>query len=146
MAAWNPLQAYNLGVPANDNLATVRRYLEAIESKVPVEELLGFFSPDAVVEEKPNRLKPNGCHSGVAEMKGAYERGRQIMAWQRYDVRSALAEGDVVAIELVWMGQLAAAVGHLQSGAEMRAQCAMFFEFLDGKILRQRNYDCYDSF
>lgn len=139
-------QTYNLVVPANNNLTFVNRYLQAISAKVPLEDLLSFFSPDAVVEELPNRLKPNGYRSGVTEMKSAYERGRQIMAWQRYDVRSALAEGDVVAIELVWTGQLAVAVGHLQPGAEMRAQCAMFFKFRDGKILSQRNYDCYDPF
>lgn len=133
-------------MPANENLATVRRYLQAISANVSVEEIVRFFSPDVVQEEMPNRLKPQGGRCGLAEMRQAYERGRQIMASQRYDVQSAIAEGDWVAIEMVWTGKLAAAVGHLPPGAEMRARCAIFFEFQDGKILRQRNYDCFDPF
>ncbi|WP_263368161.1 nuclear transport factor 2 family protein [Edaphobacter bradus] len=138
--------SYNLPVSANDNLASVRRYLKAISSNVPVEDLLSFFSPLVVQEEMPNRLKPHGGRGGLAEIQLAYERGRQIMASQQYDVQSSVAEGDMVAVEVVWTGRLAMAVGHLQPGAEMRAQCAFIFEFQDGKILRQRNYDCFDTF
>jgi ketosteroid isomerase-like protein len=138
--------AYNSTVSTTDNLSVVRRYLEAISSKVPVEELVGFFSPDIVFEEMPNRLKPQGGRSGLAEMRHNYGRGLQIMASQRYDVRSSIADGDMVAVEVVWTGKLETAVAHLQPGAEMRAQCAFLFEFQDGKIVRQRNYDCYDPF
>lgn len=94
----------------------------------------------------PNLLKPQGGRCGLAEIRQNYERGRQIMASQEYHVQSSVAEGDTVAIEIVWTGRLAVTVGHLQPGAEMRARCAIFFEFQDGKILRQRNYDCFDPF
>ena len=137
---------YNPIVPANDNLVTVRRYLQAISSNVSVEELLRFFSPDVVLEEMPNRLKPQGGQCSLAEMRRSYERGQQIMASQQYEVQSSVEDGDTVAIEIIWTGRLAVAVGHLPPGAEMRARCAIFFEFQDGKILRQRNYDCFDAF
>jgi ketosteroid isomerase-like protein len=137
---------YNLTVPAPDNLTTVRRYLQAIASNVPVEELLSFFSPDVVQEGMPNRLKPQGGRCGLAEIRQNYERGQQIMASQQYDVQSAVAEGDTVAIEVLWTGRLAVAVAHLQPGAEMCAHCAIFFQFQDGKIVRQRNYDCFEPF
>jgi ketosteroid isomerase-like protein len=143
---YSPLRPYNLVVPANDNLTIVRQYLQAISSNVPVEELLSFFSPDVVQEEMPNRLKPQGGRCGLAEIRSNYERGRQIMASQRYDVQSSIADGDMVAIELIWTGRLAVAVAHLPPGTEMRARCAIFFQFQDGKILRQRNYDCFDAF
>jgi phosphatidylserine synthase len=35
---------------------------------------------------------------------------------------------------------------HLQPGAVLRGHCAMVFDFVDGKIARQRNYDCYEPF
>jgi ketosteroid isomerase-like protein len=133
-------------VPENDNLTTVRRYLQAISSKVPAEELLSFFSPDVIQEEMPNLLKPQGGRCGLTEIRQNYERGRQIMASQQYDVQSSVADGNSVAVEVVWTGRLAVAVGHLQPGAEMRARCAFFFQFQNGKILRQRNYDCLDPF
>jgi len=36
-----------------------------------------------------------------------------------------------------------AAFGSLTIGSEMRADSAMFFVFKDGKIVSQRNYDCF---
>ena len=94
----------------------------------------------------PNRLKPKGDRRGIPEIQRDYERGRQIMAFQQYDVQSAVAQGDHVAIEVLWTGKLATAVAHLPPGTEMRAQCAMFFKFQDGKILYQRNYDSFEPF
>jgi ketosteroid isomerase-like protein len=37
-------------------------------------------------------------------------------------------------------------VGALTPGAEMRAHFAVFLDFRDGKIVRQRNYDCFEPF
>jgi ketosteroid isomerase-like protein len=34
--------------------------------------------------------------------------------------------------------------GAIASGTEMKASFAMFFEFRDGQIAVQRNYDCFD--
>jgi len=41
------------------------------------------------------------------------------------------------------LGKLAISFGSLQAGSEMRAHSAMFFEFKDGKIVSQKNYDCF---
>jgi len=137
---------YNRVVSAIDNLAVVYEYLQAISSNVPVEELLGFLAPEIVQEEMPNMLKPQGDSRGRAELQRDYERGRQMIASQRYDIQSSIAMGDTVSIEVIWTGRLAVAVGDLPQGAEMRARCAIFFEFQDGKIVRQRNYDCFETF
>ncbi|MCB0631806.1 MAG: hypothetical protein R2824_20670 [Saprospiraceae bacterium] len=37
-------------------------------------------------------------------------------------------------------------VGNLSAGEDMVAYFAQFFEFKDGKIYRQRNYDCFEPF
>jgi ketosteroid isomerase-like protein len=37
-----------------------------------------------------------------------------------------------------------AAIEQGAAGGEMRAYFAVFFEFRDGKIVAQRNYDCFD--
>ena len=41
-------------------------------------------------------------------------------------------------------GTLAVGFGSLAAGSQMRCHSAMFFEFVDGKIARQRNYDCFE--
>jgi len=35
---------------------------------------------------------------------------------------------------------------NLPAGSEMKAFVAMFLTFRDGKIISQRNYDCYPPF
>ena len=43
-----------------------------------------------------------------------------------------------------WTGTLAVPVGALPVGGQMRARFAQFYELRDGKIVAQRNYDCFD--
>ena len=45
-----------------------------------------------------------------------------------------------------WTGVLAVAVMNLPPGSKMQAFVAMFLRFGDGKIVEQRNYDCYPPF
>ena len=66
------------------------------------------------------------------------------MAAQRFEVRHAVAEGDRVAMETFWTGTLRAGVGSLPTGGAMRANFAVFLDFRDGKIVGQRNYDCFE--
>jgi ketosteroid isomerase-like protein len=126
------------------NLAIARRYLKAIEAGTLLEEANELFSPQITMQWFPNRLMPNGSTSTVAGLTAAVERGKKLMAKQTYDVRSAIADSDHVVIEAVWLGTLAMPVETLPAGAEMRAYFAMFLEFRDGKIVAQRNYDCFE--
>jgi ketosteroid isomerase-like protein len=127
-----------------DVLELARRYLQALEGGATGAALAAFFAPDVVHEEFPNRLNPHGKRADLAALRAAAERGRQLMAAQRYEVLGAVADGDRVALEIRWTGTLAVPVGPLPAGGEMRARCAVFLEFRDGLIVRQRNYDCFD--
>ena len=126
------------------NLALVRAYLSAIEGGEAGAALARFFTPDAVQEEFPNRLNPNGGRSDLATMLERSERGKQLLESQRYVVGSAIARDSAVAVEAEWSGTLAVPVGTIPAGGSMRARFAMFFELADGKIRRQRNYDCFE--
>jgi hypothetical protein len=55
-----------------------------------------------------------------------------------------VVSGNIVALEVLWVGKLAAPFGDLKAGSEMRVHSAMFFEFKEGKIMSQRNYDCFE--
>jgi ketosteroid isomerase-like protein len=126
------------------NLATAREFLEAIERGVDTGTLARYFHPDVVQEEFPNRIVPQGARRDLAALCQSYERGKQVVSAQRYEVRNALASGNQVAMELVWTGTLAIDLGTLSAGSELRAYIGVVMEFRDGKIVGQRNYDCYE--
>jgi len=77
-------------------------------------------------------------------MAAAFEKGRKLMSSQSYELKSCVADGDSLSVEVLWAGTLAVPLGSLAAGSQMRAHSAMFFQFKDGKIVSQRNYDCFD--
>lgn len=127
-----------------DALELTRRYFVALQAGVTGEALAAFYDPEVVQEEFPNRLVPHGARRDLAAILEAAERGRMGMASQRFEILRAVAEGDRVAVEFLWTGELAVPFGSLPKGAEMRGRFAAFIEFRDGRIVAQRNYDCFD--
>jgi ketosteroid isomerase-like protein len=126
------------------NLSHARTYLAAIEAGATGEELAQFFTADAVQEEFPNRLLPQGARRDLAAILDASARGRKAMSIQSFRIRHAVAEGNSLALEVDWTGTLAIPFGELPAGGEMRARFAVFLEYRDGKIAAQRNYDCFE--
>jgi ketosteroid isomerase-like protein len=120
----------------------IYRYLQAIERGDDVS--LEYLHPDIHQQEFPNRIVPNGIERDLDGIRLAAERGRQVIQEQRYEVRSLIATADQVAVEVLWTGVLKIPLGTLAAGAEMRAYSAMFFQLRDGKIVDQRNYDCFE--
>ena len=127
------------------NLNRVREYLAALERGDSGESLRGFFADDVQQIELPNRLNPKGQQSDLAGMLARSEQGKKVLRGQRYEIVSAIAQGERVAAEAIWTGVLAIPLGTLAEGAEMKAHFAMFFEFEEGKIRLQRNYDCFEA-
>ncbi|NOT09153.1 MAG: nuclear transport factor 2 family protein [Gemmatimonadales bacterium] len=126
-------------------LALVKRYFKSISEGLRDDAIERFFTQDVVQEEFPNRLLPHGARRDLQGMKDAAARGKGVMASQRLEVVNAVSTGDHLAIEAKWSGTLAISIAPtLQAGDEMRARFAVFFEFRDGKIAAQRNYDCFE--
>lgn len=126
------------------NLEIVREYFRAIERGAPFEEVGAFFAPDVVQREFPNQLVKDGATRGMAELAEAAARGRNVVTAQRYEVQSALAVGDRVAVEVRWTGTLAIPFGKIPAGGDLTASFGVFFELRDGRITVQHNYDCFD--
>lgn len=125
------------------NLEKVERYLRSIENG-DFAFIAELFRPDAFVEQLPNRIYPNGSKAGVSKMAEAFEKGRKLLSSQSYEIKNFVADGNKLSIEVLWTGTLAIAFGNLPVGSQMRAHSAMFFEFEEGKISSQRNYDCFE--
>jgi hypothetical protein len=66
------------------------------------------------------------------------------MASQRFELLSAIATGNLVAVEALWEGTLAVPIGDIPAGTIMKARFAQFFEMRNGRIHVQRNYDCFE--
>jgi len=132
-------------------LERARAYLAAIERSTDAQHAepdgaLAFYHPDVEQQEFPNRLVPTGAVRNLAALREAAARGRGVLRGQRYAVRAALVQGSRVALEVLWVGVLAVAVGTLPAGGEMRAHFAVFLDFEGGLIRAQRNYDCFEAF
>jgi ketosteroid isomerase-like protein len=126
------------------NIATVRRYFETIAEGPAPDVAGGFYTPDAIQEEFPNRFLPNGARRDLAGIREAAARGKDVMARQAFQLLDAIASGDKVVVEAQWSGTLGVDIGPITKGTTMRARFAVFFEFRNGQIARQRNYDCFD--
>ena len=122
------------------------RYLHAVAGGATGEALAAFLHPDVEHLELPNRYFPKGNRYDLRGMLAAAERGQRNVHNQRYHVRTAVAQGDQVALELEWTGTLAVAAGQLPVGHPLRAQLAIFIELREGRVWRQRNYDAYEAF
>ncbi len=129
---------------ANEDLA--RRYLAAIEAGATGDSLATFFDPELVQEEFPNRLVPQGATRDLSAVLAGAEQGQKVLAGQSYEIHNVVAQADNLALEVTWRGRLAVPIASLKPGDEMKARFAVFLEFRDGRILRQRNYDCFDPF
>jgi ketosteroid isomerase-like protein len=132
-------------------LERARAYLAAIERSTATgnadpDGAIAFYHPDVRQEELPNRLVPTGAVRDLAALREAAARGRGVLRGQSYAVRSALVQGTRVALETLWVGELAVPIGALAAGDVMRAHFAMFLEFEGDRIRAQRNYDCFEPF
>ena len=127
-----------------NTLALAHEYLAALENGEAGDALRRFFTSDFVQIEYPNALNPKGQRSDLAEVVTRSEKGRQILRSQRYAIENAVASDDSVALEVEWTGVLAIPLAGLPAGGEMHAHFGVFLDFRDGKIARQRNYDCFE--
>lgn len=127
----------------DENLNVIRRYLKAVEDG-SFDEIAGLFTDDVIIEQLPNRIYPQGIRGDRSKMTESFAKGRKLLSSQTYEIKKAVAQENSVAVEVLWTGTLALSLGTLAAGAQMRCYSAMFFEFGDGRIARQRNYDCFE--
>jgi ketosteroid isomerase-like protein len=128
---------------ADANIAAVHEYLRAIEENRSIAD---FYAADVIQTEFPNRLTQKETHRDLAALVESSARGRKIVSKQTYHVKNVVAQGETVVAEVLWTGTFAIPIGTLEPGAEMRAHFCMVLEFREGKIAKQRNYDCYEPF
>lgn len=128
------------------NEETVRRFLRAIEDHASSVEFEEFYHSNAEQIEFPNAINPRIAVRNLQQLQEGAEKGKQVLSSQKYTINALHSTEEVVVLEALWEGVLAIPLGKLQPGDTMKAHFAQVYEFQDGKILRQRNYDCFESF
>ncbi len=130
----------------SNRLRIAEEYVRALEAGSTGESLAAFLHPDITHYDLPNRFNPSGKVSDRQAMLAAAERGQKVMRSQRYVVLSSVAQENIVALEIDWVGRLAVPMAGIPVGGEIHARVAMFLEFCDDQIILQRDYVCYDPF
>jgi hypothetical protein len=64
----------------------------------------------------------------------------------RYDIQRAYEIGDTLITEVIWTAVVGVDVGAFKTDQQLKAYFCCVFDFKDGKIYRQRNYDCFERF
>jgi len=128
------------------NEKVVVDFLKMIEERKSSKELEKFYHPEVEQIEYPNAITKNTAFRNLGDLKIGSEKGQAIMSSEKCEIKKLYSIGETVILEAVWKGTLSISLGNIPIGGEMVAYFAQFFEFKDGKIYWQRNYDCFDPF
>src|SRR6478672_2090416 len=108
---------------------TLARALHAaLESGAHGEALRPLFSPDAEIIERPNLVKPAGARTPLEGLLANSSAGARLLAWQRFEVHSAIAHDALAIVRLTWSGEIAEDVGPFRRGQLLTAHIAQFVE------------------
>jgi ketosteroid isomerase-like protein len=128
------------------NSDIVTEFLKALSDGKSGDELKQFYDEEVVQTEYPNLLTGKTIERNLVEILEASVRGKQVITGQNYEITKSYAVDDNVIIEAIWTGVLAIPLGKLAAGDEMKAYFSQIYEFKNGKIIKQRNYDCFEKF
>jgi ketosteroid isomerase-like protein len=128
------------------NVAVVERFLAAFDRRWPTdEELAELVDLDVRFVERPNLVNPAGSERDAASMRAGLDVGRSLLAWQSYEIRDHVAEGDVVVTRMRWRGELAVDAGTWPAGTQLSAWCVAHYTLKAGRIARIEQHDCYEQ-
>lgn len=129
------------------NAQIVRTYIEAVQRQ-DEPAVFALLHPDMRFHELPNRIRPRGGVDDLAAMRAGFRRAAegQVLSAQRYMLDAVIEAGDRVIVEARWEGDLVIPLGRLQPGEKLVAHLCMIFRLSGGRIIEQRNYDCYEDF
>ncbi len=131
---------------STDLLQIARSFVKALQNRTSPEDLLAFYHPEIEQVEYPNTLTPSLTRRNLPQLKKASEKGKSVLVSEEYDIINAYVHGNTVILETIWTGTLAVPLGKIPPGGQMKAYFAQFIEFVDDKIIRIRNYDCFEPF
>jgi FMN-dependent NADH-azoreductase len=130
-----------------DNLTQIaEEFIKTLQNRNSADEIIQFYHEDIEQIEFPNTVTKNKAIRNLEDLKLASERGKKVMQKEELEIIKSYTFGNTVIIEALWIGTLAVPIGNIPIGGQMKAYFAQFYEFKNGKIIKQRNYDCFEPF
>ncbi|MCW3462552.1 nuclear transport factor 2 family protein [Chitinophaga nivalis] len=129
----------------DEKLALVYRYFQLLENfSTDPDEFAGIFHPDIIQTAYPNQLSNDIKQRNFDNMLESMTTNKLMLKSQQFSVQKALQTGQTLVVEARWTGEIRVDAGRFRRGQIMKAFICTIIEFRDGKIYRQRNYDCYE--
>ncbi|MDF2723742.1 MAG: hypothetical protein K0Q59_3417 [Paenibacillus sp.] len=126
---------------------TVKRFFERLEAfSVAESDFKSLLHPEVEQTEYPNWLTPGVVVSSYETMLQRMPNGKKLLREQKYDIQRIHETGDTLIAEVVWTAVVGVDMASFKNGQQLKAYFCCVFEFKDGKIYRQRNYDCFERF
>jgi hypothetical protein len=130
----------------HDILGIARRWVTDMVSGKIVEKQQEYYSESIQLTEYPNPLNARITTSDYVTLLQRSEQGSKILTRQSYDIQKEYVSGNTVIMEVIWTGSFSIPVGETPPGRELKAYFVVFLEFDGDKIVKQRNYDCFEPF
>ncbi len=128
-------------------LETVKRFYELIESfSIAESDYKPLLHPDVEQTEYPNLITPGIVVSNYETLLQRIPNGKKLLKSQKYDIQRTYESGETLITEVVWTAEVGADIGAFKTGQQLKAYFCCVFDFKDGFIYRQRNYDCFERF
>jgi hypothetical protein len=128
------------------SIDVVEQFVASFDRRWPGEdELSELFAPGVRFIERPNLVNPAGSERDLAAIHAGIEAGRRLLAWQSYEVRDRVVEGETVVTRMRWTGELAVDAGTWPAGTRLAAWCVAHYQLSDGRIVRIEQHDCYEQ-
>ncbi len=128
-------------------LDIVHRYFEAVSSfQTSPEVFATILHPDIEQVEFPNAIVRSTQRRTLQDMLAGAQAGKALLAKHRFDIIKVIETDTEMVVEQIWTGEIGVERGPFRPGQVLTAYICTVFEFRDGLISRQRNYDCYEPF
>lgn len=128
-------------------LETVKRFFELCETfSLSETDFKAILHPEIEQTEYPNLINLGVVVSNYEFLMQRIPNGKKLLKEQQYDIQKVFESGDTLITEVIWTAVVGADAGAFKTGQQLKAYFCCIFEFKDGKIYRQRNYDCFERF
>lgn len=128
-------------------LEMVKQYFKLTENfSISEADYAPLLHPEIEQTEFPNLLTDRVVVSDWENLFKRMPSGKQLLKEQKYEIQQAFEAGDTLVTEVIWTATVGVDVAQFRAGQELKAYFCCVFEFKNGKIFRQRNYDCFEKF
>lgn len=125
---------------ASERIGIVQTFLERLRCE-PGDSIADLIHPDFQQIDLPSPTSPNNTRRNAAQLLADWRASSAWLQWQNIHVVSLIEVGNRVVARIKWEGMTPSGIDGRRRGTLLTSDLGIVFDFLDGKIISQRNYD-----